>query len=766
MPRMIERWRVSPRLGWAVVVAAESLLILLLLPFGRLYQADLRLHEVHMLVLAVLGAAGWIAVIWRPSRLSRFLLLAPLPLFAAVVVTAFVSPYPSLSWPAAWQTAAYAGIFWLLALQASHPAGRRYLVAVIGIVVAVAIASYFGAVLVEWRRLLRLGFPLSSLPLRPSNVGGLPQLPTYLADLVAVGTPVVAATLWLRGWRIPAVLFGAIAFGAIVLTGTRSVLLIITGLALAAVLIAIRNRAGRRTVSVVITAVLALGAVVLVVALGSSRGFDEGRSSAYASAIARFTESPILGSGPGTYGTERMHDPVSIIGWLAFPDAHNILLNNLAESGIVGLVGLAATLVLVALAIRGSWRRAPDERIVVAGGLFGLAIFAGHGMVDVVFALVGMTIVAIAVAAITTTSSVPLPESERPRARPFQAALGVAFIVVILVSAGVVRTEMVARTVADADTALPTRPADALALARKATATAPDYVPAWLVQAAAAAASDDPAAALEAARKAAASEGFGQEWMTVAILAAQQGDRATELDAIGRATAGPPVDPIVELNAISLLDAAGDKAGAEAAARRLLEIQPDIEPVIGTRSPDVAATIASVRSAVAHEAMAASDAPTAFLIALSGEDRALSQDLLGALTDHDVQPDPSWATIVDAWFGDPAARKTVESSARSDPNLDGAMWAWRLAGRACDRSAMSFWEKASKILFSVHPLTPKALGVAPVDDTRALPERYPVYVWLQDDPKHPYVPGTLTFSTGRPVCAPAATGSPAAITAP
>ena len=252
-------------------------------------------------------------------------------------------------------------------------------------------------------------------------------------------------------------------------------------------------------------------------------------------------------------------------------------------------------------------------------------------------------------------------------------------------------------------------------------------------------------------------EGFGQEWMTVAILAAQQGDRATELDAIGRATAGPPVDPIVELNAIALLDAAGDQAGAEAAARRLLEVQPDIEPVIGARSPDVAATIAAVRSAVAHQALAAGDAQTAFLVALSGEDRALSQDLLGALGDHDVQPDPTWAAIVDGWFGDPAARKAVESSARSDPTVDGSMWAWRLAARACDRTRMSFWERATKILFAFRPTTPNKLGVAPVDETRALPDRYPSFVWLQDAPKHPYVPGTLTFSAGRPVCTPAAT---------
>jgi hypothetical protein len=271
------------------------------------------------------------------------------------------------------------------------------------------------------------------------------------------------------------------------------------------------------------------------------------------------------------------------------------------------------------------------------------------------------------------------------------------------------------------------------------------------VQAAAAAASDDPAGALDAARTAAGLEGFGQQWMTVALLAARQGDRATELDAIGRALAGPPVDPIVELNAVALLDAAGDPAGAEAAARRLLMKQPDIEPVIGARAPAVAAKVAAVRSAVAHDAMAAGDARTAFLIALSGEDRALSQDLLSALPGNG-QGDPPWATIVDAWFGDPTAREAVDSAVRSEPTIDGYLWAWRLAGRACDKSAMTFWERATNVLFAFRPEAPRRLGVAPDDETRALPARYPVYVWLQNAPRHPYVPGTLTFSMGRPVC--------------
>jgi hypothetical protein len=242
--------------------------------------------------------------------------------------------------------------------------------------------------------------------------------------------------------------------------------------------------------------------------------------------------------------------------------------------------------------------------------------------------------------------------------------------------------------------------------------------------------------------------------MTVAILASLQGDRATELDAIARATAGPPVDPIVELNVTALRDAAGDKAGAEDAASRLLEVQPDIEPVVRARSPEVAASIAAARSAAAQGKLAAGDPRSAFLIALSGDDRQLSDDLLAAVAD---QGDPDWSQVVEAWFGDAAARKAIDSAARSDPTFDRAFWAWRLAGRDCDRAAMSYWERAMKILYSfpTSATTPRKLGVVPLDGTRALPDRYPTYVWLQDSPKHPYVPGTLTFSKGRPICTPA-----------
>src|SRR4051794_39442478 len=120
----------EPGLRWALLVGAEALLIMLLLPFGFVFTGTLGLHQFQMIVLSVVGAVGWGAVLARPTVLSRWLVLAPLPLLAALVVTALVSTHPSVSWPATWVTAAYAGVFLLFALQASHPIGRRNLIAV------------------------------------------------------------------------------------------------------------------------------------------------------------------------------------------------------------------------------------------------------------------------------------------------------------------------------------------------------------------------------------------------------------------------------------------------------------------------------------------------------------------------------------------------------------------------------------------------------------------------------------------------------------
>ena len=107
------------------MVVAEALLIVLLLPFGLLFTGTLLFHRLHLIAIGVVGTIGWVSAIRRPAALSWMVVAAPLPLFVAAVLTALASPYPSLSWTAVWQIAAYAGIFWLLAIQASDQSAAR-----------------------------------------------------------------------------------------------------------------------------------------------------------------------------------------------------------------------------------------------------------------------------------------------------------------------------------------------------------------------------------------------------------------------------------------------------------------------------------------------------------------------------------------------------------------------------------------------------------------------------------------------------------------
>ena len=746
----------TPALRWTLVVAIESLLIVLMLPFGFVFTASLPVHQLQMAVLAIAGGIGWVAVLRRPTSLPMIVILAPVPFLVTMAVTSIVSPYPTLSWPATWQVAAYSGIFWLLALQASHPMGRRNLIGAIGLVFFLVLLSFVLAVALAWRSWLELGFPVTSLPLRPANSGGLALIPTWFADLMATVTPLLVAALWRRGARVPAGTLAAIAVAAIVLTGTRSVLLLLIGLFVVTLVIVAGRRRGGRTVAIAGLASIGIGAAGIAVLLASARSFDEGRFSAYASAVDRFVESPLLGGGPGTYGVRRMSDVVDSIWHLAFPDAHNIVLNTLAETGLVGLIGLGITVFLLGGAMHRTWLDAPSERPIVVGALFGIAVLAGHGMVDVVFALIGIIVLAIAAVALAVTrEGAGEPVSKRDDRLVYGPLLaGVA--VVVLSSVGALRTEMTFTKLDAADANLPGSPATALAIATDATESSPDSVPAWWVRMAAADATGDTDGAIAAARKTIELEGFGQQWMSLAILGARSGDRGGELEAINEAMLGP-IDPVVRLNAAILLSDAGDTQGTLDASLDLLETQPDIEPILGSGPPALASTIATVRPDAARNRLADGDTESAFLIALSGEDRSLADELLTEIARTNPEAG-TWSLVVGAWFGDGSALDELDSIASVTPTRTRLGWLWRLAVHACDTEATNKWEEAVELGYGYQPTVPVEIGVAPGFQAWMLPTYYPSFLWRLDHPQRPYVAGTYTYSVGRPPCVSLAAG--------
>jgi hypothetical protein len=747
----------SPALRWTLVVAAEALLIALMLPFGYEFTISLGVHRFQLILLAIVGGIGWLAVLRWPYRLPWQVLLAPLPLLGAMAISSIASSYPSLGWSATWQVAAYIGIFWMLALQASHPDGRRNLIGVIAIVLVLVTVSFALAVAMAWRDWLELGFSLTSLPLRPASSGGLTLIPTWFADLAVTTVPLIVAVLWHRGARWVSVAVAAAAVTEIVVSGTRSVLLLLAGLFVVTLVFLVGRRRGGCAVAISAVASLAIATAGGAVFLASGRSIDEGRFSAYASAVDQFAHAPLLGGGPGTYGERRLTDVVDVIGHLVFPDAHNIILNTAAEIGLVGVLGLLAIVLLLGTAVLGAWREAPGERSIIAGGLFGIAVLAGHGMVDVIFGLIGIVIVAIAVVALVVTRASPARPSPQTNRRWILPPLAAALAVAVASSAFVLRTETTFGALDAADQNLKDSPSQVLATASDATHATPDVTPAWLVQMVAADAIGDLAGAITAARQTIRLEGFGQQWMMLAILASRSDDRATELDAIAHATSGP-TDPFVELNASILLDAAGDPAAAETAARQLLLVEPDVEQVLEFGPTALSTTVARVRPAVAQDRLAAGDADAAFVIALTGEDHPLADALVATLATSDKSSAGMWATIVDAWFGDASARATLDAASVASPTQSHLLWSWRIAVHACDPSATKRWEQAIVIGIGYLPTTPTALGVTPGFQSRMLPDRYPPFIWHVDNLERPYVIGTWTYSLGRPDCVDAGAG--------
>lgn len=156
---------------------------------------------------------------------------------------------------------------------------------------------------------------MTTLPLRPANTGGLALIPTWFADLAVTAAPLLVAALWRKRAVGLAAALAAITLAAIVLSGTRSVLLALAGLGLVTVMILIDRRRGGVTVAAAAVASIAIGTAAALVLLASPRALDEGRFSAYGSAVERFTESPLFGGGPGTYGVRRMSETVDGFGY-------------------------------------------------------------------------------------------------------------------------------------------------------------------------------------------------------------------------------------------------------------------------------------------------------------------------------------------------------------------------------------------------------------------------------------------------------------------
>lgn len=718
---------------WLFIMAVEAMLVLALLLVGRQDPQSATLRLVQFVALSATGLIGWGWTLVRRPPLDPRLAMAIAALLAGAVLSAIATPHGTVAWSSVWHAACVVGTALLFVHQASDAVGRRNLIALLTILVVVVVAAYLVVVASLWRDWLALGLPWDRLPLRPANVGGILSIPTWFGDAVVVTGPIAVYALWSGGrtGRVAAGALVALAAIAIFITATRSIWLLIPigGIVLLAGS-GIRHAA---RVAMVGIAAAAVGIVAIGLTGAGSlilRDVDAGRSSAFASAIQLASERPILGGGSGTYGIWRLDDDVAFLAHRAFPNAHNLVLNTLAETGLVGLGLWAIAVTLLVWICVDRWRDSASDRLAVVAAIAGMTMILGHAMVDVVIEQRGLLLLTLMVAAIALVS-VDGPASARrwriSRRPAAVVALGLVLAFVLGVRAEVAVTSLAAAQAADA------------------AAITPDVAPVQVGLAVAADRVGDDVAARSATEAAERIEGTAAHQISLAWLAMGAGDAATAARLATDALAQDQLDPFVLLNALTLLDD-GTHGDAQLEALTALYVAEYAFSVDGMPE-DILPLAPKARTEAVDRLLADGRPYPALVVALTAEDRDLADQTVGA-ADAELRDDLT--LVVDAWFGGETERSTLYATTSAAPNADTIWTSWYVAAHACDEAEAQRWRQANVILTGQPPVIP---GVASSASAPALwPTGYPEQVWRLALPSSPYVAGTWTYPRVAPDC--------------
>jgi tetratricopeptide (TPR) repeat protein/O-antigen ligase len=411
-------------------------------------------------IVPTMALATWLVGRWRKRRAWPRTAL-DLPLLAWLAVTllaAALSTDAHRSLPAVWETFVGTLILWLLVDAVRHRwAGllwrALYLVAA---VVCIVGAVEFLAWYLGWPLLpdFQQGWPpIGGLadPLPPTlhRLGLALVNITALSGFIALLIPpalCVALTTHDRDTRLGLVLWLLAAGATLILAMSRGGFLALAASLLVLLLGATRSprlrgwwhrlAAARSRTLLVGTALVAVLALVAAGFLFSTRlaehsSGDAVRLDLWRSAAEIFLEQPLVGAGPGLYGTAlRTHrDPLLARDHIL--TAHNLYLNTAAEMGIPGL--LVGAWLLLALA-RAWWRRwrAESPGTSTWWRLLGLgAALAGLAAQSLVDTFVEPPIVLSATFFTALILSRPKPEAPaRPGARRWPWAVALALLLI------------------------------------------------------------------------------------------------------------------------------------------------------------------------------------------------------------------------------------------------------------------------------------------------------------------------------------------------
>lgn len=362
MPGRPFEWRL---IAWIGVAILSTYCLFWAGAWLATYYVEFR---VWALIPAFTVVAVWIVVAIRDStwRPRTVLMPAFIAGSTALVLATILSRQPRVSVEYLALATLLASLYLLLQRLMASAYFRPRMLSFAMIASLLLGLAYVVAVVVHWIPWWESVGQLVAPPLRPQFEGltlGNPS--AVMTASVLLTAPAVAVLMGgSRAHRAGA--FGLVALAAVVtlLSGSRAGWLAIAISVLVVAVLSLRPptrraaivRIGRPRAGLLVVGPLA--AVAAVMALVAAPGFllrtgaggEAVRAGYWAAAVRMFEESPLVGTGPGTWVSQRIAYTLNTETDYYIPHAHNIYVQTLAELGVIGvLAGAVVALVLIRL---------------------------------------------------------------------------------------------------------------------------------------------------------------------------------------------------------------------------------------------------------------------------------------------------------------------------------------------------------------------------------------------------------------------------------
>lgn len=702
-------------LAWTAIIILTAYLVFLGGGWAGIHSVALRSTSVFLIacVLAVWGAVMIRHLSWRPrSRLMPAFAIA----LAAFTLGAALSRQPRLGLDYLAYSILLTALYLLLVRLLADPWFRPRvlnLTVLLAIVVGVVYVQVCVAKWIDWWGLVgRFAAP----PLRPEFASLTFGNPSAVLTMSALLT--IPAVAWIgartRIRLVASIVLVGLSLVVSLLTGSRAgwlAMAISGGLTAAAwltvrenrVLVAtvIRSRAARIGLgsSAVIGAIVAVALLPgIFVRVGA--GGEDLRATYFQTASEMFRESPLHGTGPGTWVAQRVAYTPTGAPDFYIPHAHNIVVQTLAEFGLMGIgAGVVVVAVVTRLVFRGIQDGDAKRRAMAWATVLGLGYFAAHQMLDF-YANFPPAIFAAAIPLAWLDASAPrvggsstkehrqLPQTERVK-------LAVGAVVIAVAVAGLFISERYAglhdRAVANANEG---NWEGALTDARLAAAGDP-AIPAYhATLGAIAARTGNHSEAADSFRRAADADDLPDSWLGLAAAEAELGNPAASRDALERALR-------LGRQQLAILVAAADLeirlGNSDAAAELYVEALEKAPSLAGDPTPSTRPELRDRWPQIVDDAITAlGPSNEAAEIALESGRAAEAAAIVATLDDASQHV---WADVLRGWRGDSDAIAAIRAKARAQPFSERLfVWAARLTAREGDAKAAEGFRDWARIV--------------------------------------------------------------------